>query len=332
MEERQSLTFMAPQQVEIRTEPRPAPGEGQALVQSICSAISCGTENLIFSGQFPQELALDENLNALGGGFGYPLKYGYSVVGRVVQVGPGVNEAWLGRVVFGFNPHESHFVAAIDDLMTLPEGLAPEDGVFLPNMETAVNLVMDGAPLLGERVAVLGQGVVGLLTTALLAHFPLAQLTGIDRCERRLQTGRMLGAHLGLPPEAAVEKAPAEGYDLVYELTGAPAALNTAISLAGFDSRVVIGSWYGQKQAPVNLGGKFHRSRMRLISSQVSTVAPHLRGRWGKERRFEVAWEMLRRVRPGRLITHRVKLQEAAQAYEMIQSQPNDFIQIVFTY
>ncbi len=332
MDERYSLYFTAPQQVEIRREPMPTPGENQALVQTSASAISCGTESLVFEGQFPSDVALDASLDALKGSFAYPLKYGYSAIGRVLACGPGVDPAWRDRLVFAFHPHESHFIADVEQLMPLPEGVAIEDALFLPNMETAVNLVMDGAPLLGERVAVLGQGVVGLLTTALLAQFPLAELTGIDRCPRRRAAGLALGAHTARPPEEAEPAAPHRGYDLVYELTGAPAALNSAIDLAGFESRVVIGSWYGQKEAPIHLGGRFHRSRIRLISSQVSTLASHLKGRWDKARRFDMVWDMLRRVRPSQLITHRFPLPQAGQAYRLLQSAPNDFIQILFTY
>jgi NADPH:quinone reductase-like Zn-dependent oxidoreductase len=166
--------------VETRREALGEPGAGQMLVASLCSAISPGTEMLFYRGQFPPGLAVDATIAGLGEPFSYPLKYGYSVVGQVMALGPGAEPAWMEKLVFAFHPHESHFIARPEELFLLPEGMTAEEAVFLPNMETAVNLVMDGAPLIGERVAVFGQGIVGLLTTALLGRFPLGRLVTVD--------------------------------------------------------------------------------------------------------------------------------------------------------
>lgn len=334
---RRSVYFTAPKSVEVREEPVREPASGEALVRTLVSAISPGTENLIFQGQFPEELALDEAIPSLQGRFGYPLKYGYSAVGRVVGLGPDVDPAWMGKLVFAFNPHESDFVASVADLIPLPDGFEPETAVFLPNMETAVNLVMDGKPGIGERVVVLGQGIVGLLTAALLAQFPLERLVTLDRWALRRQASVALGADASLDPadpqtQAQLRALLAQGADLCYELSGTPAALDQAIALTGFDGRVIIGSWYGQKRASLDLGGRFHRSRIRLISSQVSSLAPELTGRWSKARRFAVAWEMLRRVKPSRWITQRYSIQDAARAYQLLDQSPEQAIQVLFTY
>lgn len=334
---RRSLLFTGPRKLDIQTETLPDPESGEATVQTICSAISPGSEMLIYAGLFPKELAVDESIGALAGEFGYPLKYGYAAVGRVVQIGPGVDSRWLGRLVFAFNPHESHFNTPVDDLQPLPEGLEPQQAVFLPNMETAVNFLMDGKPLIGERVAVLGQGIVGLLTTALLARFPLGALITLDRFELRRQTALQLGAHASLDPEdgttaSRLAELLPQGADLCYELSGSPAALNQAIALTGFAGRIVVGSWYGEKSASLDLGGRFHRSRIQLVSSQVSTLAPEFTGRWSKARRFHLAWKMLEEVAPARFITHRFTLADAAQAYQLLDEQPETAIQILFTY
>ena len=140
----QSLYFTAPGQVELRQEPLPQPGSGQAFVQTVCTAISPGTEMLIFRGQFPTSLALDENLSALSGGFHYPLRYGYAAAGRVIEIGKDVDPAWQDRLVFAFQPHASHFIAPVAELLPIPAGVSPEQAVFLPNLETALNFVMDG--------------------------------------------------------------------------------------------------------------------------------------------------------------------------------------------
>jgi 2-desacetyl-2-hydroxyethyl bacteriochlorophyllide A dehydrogenase len=323
-----SLYFTAPHRLEVRDETVRPPLAGEVWVETMASAISPGTEMLVYRGQAPTELAVDETISALPGSFSFPLKYGYAAVGRVTQLGPDVDSSWHGRLAFAFNPHESRFVAAVAGLLPLPADVDVDTALFLPNMETAVNFLHDGAPLIGERVAVFGQGIVGLLTTSLLARMPLAGLTTFDRYPLRREASRSLGARASLDPSEPTDLQA----DLAYELSGSPATLDQAIAAAGFDGRVVIGSWYGQKRADVNLGGRFHRSRIRLISSQVSTLAPELSGRWTKARRLEVAWQLLREVKPARLITHRFPLAEAAKAYELIDQHPEACIQVVLTY
>ena len=331
------LYFTAPGQVSVREDVIPGLNPGQVLVQTLLSAISPGTEMLIYRGHFPQGLALDENISALAGEFHYPLKYGYAVVGKVIEVAAESDASWLNHLVFAFHPHESHFVAAPEELIPIPDGISTEDAVFLPNMETAVNFVMDGKPLIGERVAVLGQGIVGLLTTSLLAQFPLEALVTLDHFPLRRKTSLELGAHYSLDPAEASTRAQLQGLlpngaDLVFELSGSPDALDEAIALAGFGGRVVIGSWYGEKRASLDLGGRFHRNRLHLVSSQVSTLAPELSGRWTKVRRFSVAWESLRKVRPSRFITQRFPISQAAQAYQLIDHNPDQVIQVVLVY
>jgi threonine dehydrogenase-like Zn-dependent dehydrogenase len=262
----------------------------------------------------------------------YPLRYGYSCVGRVVDVASAADSHWLERRVFAFAPHASYFWTNPDEVLIVPPELAATRATFLPNMETAVNLVMDGHPGIGERVAVVGQGVVGLLTLALLRQFPLQQLTGVDPIEPRRSAALRLGADSAIWLDDARAPAGWESADLVYELSGSPAALNTALALIGFAGRVVIGSWYGQKQAPINLGGAFHRSRVRLIASQVSTIDPQWSGRWDKGRRFAWAWQMLQHLPIDFLVTHRFPVAEAASAYRTIDQHPETTIQVIFTY
>src|SRR5262245_41575667 len=178
---RQALYFTAPFCVSVREESLSLPVAGQVLVQTLVSALSPGTELLIYRGQAPTDIAVDETIPALAGAFGFPLKYGYATIGRVMVVGANVAPEWQGRLVFSFHPHESHFLASPAELIPVPAPLSLEEATFLPNMETAVNFLMDGQPLIGERVVVFGQGVVGLLTTALLAQLPLARLVTVDR-------------------------------------------------------------------------------------------------------------------------------------------------------
>ncbi len=337
-----AVLFAAPYAVKVREEPLPPPAAGQVTVQTEVSAISPGTELLFYRGQVPDDMTVDASIPALAGPVRYPLKYGYAAVGRVSEVGPGVDSARLGRRVFAFNPHESAFHAAPASLIPVPDDLSPEEAAFLPNMETAVNLALDGAPAIGEQVAVIGQGVVGLLTTALLARFPLAALVTLDHFSLRRSRSLAWGATASLDPAdaEAIAKARAllqgdrryAGADLVYELSGSPAALDAAIALAGFNGRIVIGSWYGTKRAAVDLGGRFHRERLRLISSQVSTIAPEWSGRWSQHRRLAWAAQMLADVRPASLITHRFPVSQAAEAYRLLDRSPGEAIQVILTY
>lgn len=336
-----TLYFEAPFQVAVRQSPAPEPEANQLLIRTLVSAISSGTEMLVYRGQIPDDVAVDATIEALAGEFSYPLAYGYAAVGRVMAVGAEVDDAWRDRLVFAFNPHESAFLARPDQVTPLPEEMAVETAVFLPNMETAVSFLMDAQPMLGEQVAVFGQGVVGLLTAALLAEMPLRSLVTLDRHSLRRQWSRKLGATASLNPVGAEiasylrgenPKSPYAGADLTFELSGNPAALEQAIAVTGYNGRILVGSWYGQKRAGLNLGGRFHRGHMRLISSQVSRIAPHWTGRWSKERRLQVAWEALARHRPERLITHRFPIGEAPAAYDLLDRQSASAIQVVLTY
>jgi threonine dehydrogenase-like Zn-dependent dehydrogenase len=163
----------------------------------------------------------------------------------------------------------------------------------------------------------------------LLAQFPLAELIAVDSYALRRTWSSRLGAASALDP---AEAGSITGADLAYELSGNPTALNLAISSTGFDGRVVIGSWYGNKPAALDLGGAFHRSHMRLISSQVSHLHPRWRGRWTKDRRLDTAWQMLRQHDPARLITHRFSLEDAAAAYHLLDENPASAVQHVLHY
>ncbi len=334
------LYFQAPFICTIREEDPPEAQGDRLLVQVSCSAISAGTEMLIFQGRFPEGMAVDATLPTYDGQrLAYPLAYGYSSVGTVTAAGPQADPAWVGRRVFAFQPHQSHFAVPADELIRVPADVADVDAVFLATMETAVNLVMDGRPVIGERVLVLGQGIVGLLATALLAQFPLKALTVRERWPLRRQAALDLGAQAAWSGDEADGAAPAadgadrsDGFDLVYELSGQPAMLDAAIAAAGFHGRIVVGSWYGAKTAPVDLGGRFHRNRLRLISSQVSTLAPEFSGRWSKARRLDTAWEQIARVGPSRLISHRFGIEDAQAAYEQVDARPGETLQVLLTY
>ena len=354
---RRAVLFTAPGAVEVCTEEMAPPQGNELLIETVVSAISAGTEMLFYRGQVPAGMAADSSIAGLTDEVRYPLKYGYACVGRICEfAGPLARQAEPteadgptdaagaeeNRYYFAFHPHESHFYASPQALLPVPEGILPRQAALLPNAETAVNLVMDGAPLVGERAVVMGLGIVGLLTTALLAQFPLAALIAVDPLPHRRRLARRLGASQAIDPggadgpealqEALADGGERHGVDLIYELSGQPAALDAAVSAAGFDSRIVVGSWYGTKPATLQLGGSFHRNRIRLISSQVSTIAPQLRGRWTKARRMESAWQLLAKLPADELISHRFPLEQADEAYRLIDSCPEQTLQVILDY
>jgi len=341
--------FASPKQIEIREQELPSLKDNDVLVETVCSAISAGTEMLVYRGQFP---LINDAHDSLSSDMKYPLVYGYACAGVIRETGNQVDKGLRNKLVFGFAPHTSAFVCDPSSLIFAPESFSAETCCFLPNMETAVNLVQDAAPILGERVLVLGQGVVGLLVASLLKEFPLETLVTSDCYAIRRKASLEIGVNDSFDPGStssqpdennpnlannlktarAHQFAYAQKFDLTFELSGSPSAVNDAIAMTTFSGRVVIGSWYGNKQTPINLGSTYHRSRIQLVSSQVSTIAPALSGRWDKARRFEVAWEALRRIQPRKWITHRFPIEEAGKAYRLLDENPRETIQVIFEY
>ena len=325
---RQTLYFTGPRTVRVREEAIPEPDAGEVLVRTERSAISAGTELLVYRDEVPDAMSTDETIESLGGTLSYPLQYGYATVGRVIAVGDSVDDSWLDRRVFAFNPHTSHFVATPQQLV--PTSQSPEQAVFIPTVETAVNFVMDARPRIGARIAIFGQGPVGLLTTALLAEFPLSELLTVDCYEKRRSLSESLGASRAISPSeiATVAAEP----DITFELSGNPKALDDAIGVTGYAGQILVGSWYGTKDVGLTLGGEYHRSHLRIQSSQVSRLDPDHAGRWDKDRRMEYVQSWLSETDLSALLTHELHIDQAADAYQLLENSPNEAVQITFTY
>jgi threonine dehydrogenase-like Zn-dependent dehydrogenase len=252
-----------------------------------------------------------------------------------------VDSSWQDARVFCFHPHCGYFTAKPESLILLPDDVSFTAAVMTPNMETAVNFLMDGRPVIGENVAVVGLGIVGLLTVMLSSRMSPASLGCIEPHPVRAEAARSLGADFVVDSvseateryngELALRGLP-EYADLVYELSGNPPALNTAIGIAGFSARVIVGSWYGAKRAALDLGGRFHRERIRVLSSQVSTLDPRFVGRWTNRRRLATALRMLAIHPVESLVTHRFHVDHAHDAYRLLDQNPGAAIQVIFTY
>ncbi len=329
---RQSLWFEGRERVSLREERLDPPGDGEVLVRAQVSAISPGTEMLFYRGEIEDGAEVDAVLEGYRRRLEYPLPYGYASVGRVAEIGPGVDRRLSDRLVFVFMPHASAFRLPARSVVPVPDAVPAEDAAFLAAAETSVNLVLDAAPLLGERASVFGLGVIGLLVTGLLARFPLASLSAWDLHPRRREAAAAFGAvasdPLGTPPPEATE-------DLAVEVSGSSEGFRLALGSCRFSGRLVAGSWYGMRSRRATIEGfdtAFHRNRVRIISSQVSTIDPALSGRWTRERRLAAAWEALRLLKPSRLITHRVPFANAADAYRLVAGSPQETIQVLLVH
>jgi 2-desacetyl-2-hydroxyethyl bacteriochlorophyllide A dehydrogenase len=313
--------IVAPRQVELREELVPPPGPGEVRIAAIVSALSHGTELLVYRGEVDPALPLD--LPTLAGSFALPIKYGYASVGRVLDVGEGVEGLGQGDLVFALHPHQEVYLAPSRLVTRLPAGLAPGHGVLFANAETALNIAHDAAPRLGETAVVFGQGVVGILAAQTLRLAGAARVIAVEPNARRRALALECGADVALEPGPRLAdelRAHNEGRlaDLAVEVSGAPAALQAAIDAVMDEGTVVVASWYGRKPVSLDLGARFHRGRIRLRSSQVGRLAPETGPRWDHGRRSAAVADLLPRLRLGGLVSHSVPFEQAAKAYYVV--------------
>ena len=323
------LWFVAPRTVELRRTELTFPAEGELLVRGLCSGISQGTEMLLYRGQGPTPF--DPSLDAPGQAT-YPRRYGYAWVGEVIAHANDVQNTAtsvpLGTRVFGLLSHAEFHVIDATSLSMLGADIPPERAVLASNLETAITCVWDAGVSLGDRVVVLGGGIVGQLV-AWLAHSAGGQVRLVEPSARRLAVARLLGVHEAVTPE---KDDPSGSADVVIEATGDPQTLDRAIAHAGLEAKVVVASFYGGRISAVNLGSAFHRKRLSLKASQVSRVPPTRQVRWSLSRRFELVRTLLARPVLDVLIDPPVPFEQAPEVYRRIDQSPGDGLQTVFQY
>lgn len=268
---------------ELRTHTLPEPADGEVLVRTLHSGISRGTETLVFRGEVPASEHQRMRAPFQQGDFPWPLTYGYSSVG-VVEQGP---PALRGRAVFCLHPHQDRYVVPAAAVHPLPEDVPPGRAVLAANLETAVNALWDGAPRVGDRIAVVGGGAVGLLVAWLAGRMPGCRVQLVDLQPARAALAQRLGVGFALPDDASGDA------DLVIHASGQGAGLQTALRLAGFEATVLELSWYGTRAVELPLGQAFHARRLLLQSSQVGHVAAARRARWDHARRLQLALRLL---------------------------------------
>lgn len=277
----EALWYVAPGRAEIRPQLLGAMDGTNVRVRSLFSAVSRGTERLIFSGRVPPSEFERMRAPFMEGSFPFPVKYGYAAVGVVESRGH-----LDGQTVFALHPHQSVFELPAEAALPLPGDIPPQRAVLAANMETALNALWDAAPSPGARIAVVGAGVVGALVAYLSKRLP-ADVTLIDIDPARQTIAAALGLDFAPPDKAAGD------CDIVFHTSATGAGLATALDLAGFEATIVELSWYGDGTVEVPLGGAFHSRRLKLISSQVGTVAPSHRAQWSHRQRLAKALELL---------------------------------------
>jgi 2-desacetyl-2-hydroxyethyl bacteriochlorophyllide A dehydrogenase len=331
--EARALWFTAPRTAELRPEKVPPPRPGEVRIKTIASAISHGTEMLVYRGEVPAGLPLD--LPTLAGSFSFPIKYGYATVGRVLDAGAGSFSP--GDLLFVHHPHQDTFVVPAELPVRLPDGLDPTLGLFFANLETALNVVHDAPLRLGETALVFGQGVVGLLVTRLLRLAGATRVLAVDPIKKRRDLALEAGADEAFGPDEdlrgrILEATAGRGADLAVEVSSSGTALQAAIDAVATEGTVVVASWYGARPVELSLGGHFHRGRVRLRSSQVGRISPELGARWDRARRTEAALGLLPGLRLEGLVSHRVPFEKAPEAYRLVDESPEETVQVVLSH
>lgn len=269
---------------EIRAVQVDRPGPGEVLVRTVRSGVSRGTETLVFRGEVPPDQHDTMRAPFQEGDFPGPVKYGYLNVGRVEE-GP---TELRGRLVFCLHPHQTHYVVPQNAVIPVPNDVPPDRAVLAGTVETAVNALWDAAPLVGDRVTVVGGGMVGLCVARLLVGIPGTEVTVVDTDEDRGPVAHSLGAAFALPEDAA------DTQDLVVHASATGSGLQTSLGLLADEGTVLDLSWYGDKEVGLHLGGAFHSRRLTVRASQVGTVSPARRGRRSTTDRLRLALELLR--------------------------------------
>ncbi len=261
---------------ELRAETL-APGREDSVVRTLASGISRGTEATVFAGRVPTSQYDVMRAPLMAGVFPFPVKYGYAAVGTTPE----------GARVFVLHPHQDVFVAPAAMCVPVPDEVPTDRAVLAANMETALNIVWDATPLAGERMLVIGAGVVGLLTAALLSRLPAARVTVVDIDAARAPLAQKFGCAFATPESAPLDQ------ELIVHASGSEAGLRLALGCAAFEARIVEASWFADKMPALPLGEAFHPRRLRLTSSQVGSIAAPMRGRRVHRERLATALALL---------------------------------------
>ncbi|MGL4398155.1 MAG: zinc-dependent alcohol dehydrogenase [Hyphomicrobium sp.] len=307
-----ALWYVKPGVQELRTERLGLPPPGHIGVETLYSAISRGTERLVAMGRVPAGEWTAMRAPCQAGDFPFPVKYGYSAVGTVTAG----SDALIGRRVFALHPHQSHFHIPEAMAVVVPDAIPSPRATLAANMETALNAHWDGATAPGERVLVIGAGIVGLLTAHLAQRLAGTRVIITDSNSDR----REIAARLGLT--FATPDALTDDHDIVFHTSASPAGLRSAIAASAFEGRIIEMSWYGETPVTLDLGGAFHSRRLTILSSQVGHVARPQRGRVSHRERLERALALLDDARLDELVRAEIPFDSAPNELAVIFESP----------
>ncbi len=300
IEDAHAFWLRSPGRGEIRPVVLPEPGSGDVMVRTLRSGVSRGTETLVFRGGVPESQYAAMRAPFQEGDFPGPVKYGYLNVGAVEHGPPELR----GRTVFCLYPHQTAYVVPAGAVTPVPDGVPPSRAVLAGTVETAVNALWDAAPLVGDRVAVVGAGMVGCCVARLLARFPGVEVTLVDIDATRAGVAAALGARFALPEDAP------GGCDLAVHTSATAAGLQRSLDLLAPEGTVLELSWYGDEEVRLALGGAFHSGRLRIRASQVGTVSPARSARRTTADRLRLALDLLRDPAFDALLTGESRFEE----------------------
>lgn len=317
-----ALWFKAYDHAEILKERLPRLKRGWCKLQTFFSAVSPGTERLVYSGEVPEDLRQEMRCPYMGGEFPFPVKYGYSLVGKITE-GP---KQSIGKIVHVLHPHQDQCIVRMEDTFPIPPRVPPPRATLASNLETAVNAFWDSKMTIGERALVIGFGIVGSLVARLLSFIPGVQLQVVDTNPSKIALAEKMGFKACNPEKVS------SNFDLAFDASRSSDGLQLAIDKVGCEGRIIELSWYGTNKVSLRLGGTFHSQRKTIHSSQVSTLSPRQRPRWDHIRRRGLAFKLLERPEFDSHITHSVQFTKLPDVYCKLKTYPAEGLSYLVEY
>jgi threonine dehydrogenase-like Zn-dependent dehydrogenase len=322
MAEATALWFTTHDHAELLKENLPRVTLGWCKVEALYSGISPGTERLVYSGEIPEDLHAEMRCPYMGGEFPFPVKYGYSLVGKITG-GP---KGSIGKTVHMLHPHQDQCIVRLEDTFPVPPRVPPTRATLASNLETAINAIWDSNVTIGERALLVGFGAVGSLVARLLSFIAGVEVHVADTSRVKIALAEKMGF------EASHGGKLSGDFDLAFHASGSSDGLQLAIDMVGFEGRIIEVSWYGTRRASLSLGGSFHSQRKTIYSSQVSTLSLRQRPRWDHARRRRLVFELLERTEFDHHITHSVPFTKLPDIYAKLKRGPAEGLSYLVHY
>jgi len=322
MNEAHSLWFQASGQASILNEHLPSLKKGWCEIQTLFSAVSPGTERLVLTGAVPSSLYDEMRCPYMAGGFSFPVKYGYSLVG-IIKKGP---KNRVGKRVHVMHPHQDRCIVRVEDTYPIPSQVPSQRAVLASNMETAVTALWDSKIRMGEEALLVGFGIIGSLIARLLQSCKGIHVTVTDTYPAKRKLAKNMGFNTALPEKKA------HLFDLAFHTSGTSDGLQTAIDSVSLEGRVIEVSWYGIHKVQLSLGGNFHKGRKKIISSQVSRIPSSLQPRWDFNRRKKLVFELLKDPSFDSHLTHHIAFSKLPQLFQILEKTPSEGLGYLIKY